>query len=306
MSTQNTQTFFILAGLLLLLYGCAKEIDNFIPDPINLDFDQEFGIESAETKFVVDGRRDTIIFTPRGTEFEIYAGTFVYEDGTHCPCETIEFQITEFNRAGDFIIDPTIDGTPRDHFAVEGLYHVTAKSEGQNIDLKPGVELHYHVPTDLNLGYGLLYAGDPYTWQEVEVLPARSGRVEFSSSIDGYEVYVDQLGWSGVGKDLTSLGTTHVCVDLDLLTHDKNAEVYAIGTTKLLVAPFYFDVEKECFCGELPLSIEVEIVVIRKSADDAYQFARQGATVTADLEIHMTYEPGSKTQSELSSILKGL
>lgn len=292
--------------MLLLLYSCGKEVDQFIPDPINFDFEEEFSAETTVHDYLIDGRKDTIIYTPRGTAFEIDRLMFVLENRESCQCELIELQITEYNRAVDFITGSTFFGTPGDLLAIEGLYRVTAKSDGQNLGLKSYVELHYHDPSDLDLGYGLLYADGPDSWSSVDDLPGRTGRAEFSSSIDGYEVNVDQLGWSGIGKDLSYLGSTHVCVDLDLLTHDKNAEVYAIGTSKFLVKPFYFDVEKECFCGELPLDIDVEIVVVRKSAEDTYHFAKQASTVTADLELHMEYEPGTKTQSEMSSIFKGL
>ncbi len=309
MTTQNTFLLILFAGIFLLLLSCGKEVDQFIPDPINLDFEQEFGNPVTPHTFLVDGTRDTILFTPRGAEFEIYQKSFAFENGELCPCEKMEFQITEYTRASDFILDPNIVGTPPDHIAVEGLYQIKAENDGKQIDLKPGAELHYHVPTDFNLEFGLLYAFGPVedpSWKSADQFPNRTGKVEFSTDIDGYEVFVDQLGWSGIGKDLSSLGTTHVCVDLDLLTHDKNAEVYAVGTSKLLVKQFYFDVAKECFCGELPLQIDVDLVVIRKSADDEYQFAKESTTVTKDLELHMTYQPGTKEKVEITDLIKKL
>lgn len=294
--------------MILLLISCAKELDQFIPDTVVLDFEDEFGEKEASNAYLIDGRRDTIITTPGGTEFEFYVDVFEYEDGSTCPCEELEVFITELNDPKDFITSLQTTGTSDRFIAVEGMYNILVKHEGQKLKLKDGIKLHYHDRGIQDEAFEVYFGSGTapnLDWQPVS--SSSEGYLEFASDIDGYETYVSRLGWSAIAKDLNMQGITSVCVDLDLLTHDNNAMAFAIGADDLAVMPFYFDTDKECFCAYgLPLGLKMDLVVIRKSGDDTYHFSKQQVSITEDLEVHMEYDPSTKTGAEIDLELQNI
>ncbi|MBX2815841.1 MAG: hypothetical protein KTR24_07580 [Saprospiraceae bacterium] len=303
----NTRTIALFL-ILMLLNRCTKEVDQFIPDTIAFDFETEFESQNPEESFLLDGTDYATFYTASGTQFEVDFGIFEYADGTPCPCDEIEMRVREFKKPSDFILAEMKTGSDDLLLGVETMFEVKATSAGKELRPRSGFKLHFHEPapddSSLDLYYGL---GESWAleWKRVEDLPAYFGHIEYvewdDGSFKGYEGYLDKLGWVSVarnqssGKELTS-----VCVDLDLLTYDKNARVFAVGKDDLIVKPFYYDIEKECFCAwGLPIGLDISLVVIRKADEGIYNFVQQNATVSTDLEVHMEYAPGTLSTEEI-------
>lgn len=245
----------------VLLTGCGKDVDTFVPDPqgpqaeIIGDIDRFFDAarESIEYSLVLSTEQPSPVVTSRKSVFIFQPGAFTDETGADIH-GTVEVRVKELLTKGEVLLYG-IPTHSRNQLTVNGAeFHISAVQDNKSLfiksnkpvriltDLPQGefpnarMELFYDVHESLPSGTEI-----PTTWTEADANPNTWSSVqitEWAAVTDqqqivtgyGYVTFSDSMGWIGMQAfaGISPGERTNLCVQLPPGYATSNTAVFVV------------------------------------------------------------------------------
>lgn len=293
----------ILGVVVIILAGCKKEIDEFVPVhvPVDFDFTAEFSDVMDTLGYAIEGDDWNILYTPKGTAFILKPGMFEYTDGSDCLCETVSIQIIEVADKRDLLVHNTPTVSDNALLTSAGAYHISASHQGKPLQLVDYEQICFVLPAqELDGGMELFYGSknqERFNW-----LPAsgfmdsqsyvKKGEWQVDTSvIVGYECFSDKMDWLGVNKYVSDGIANQTCVTLSEFFTGDNTVIYAIANGERSVVRLEY-IDSQGFCTQnLPRGTEVRFVGIAKRNTDIYELASESVKINMDHLQTLSFNP---------------
>lgn len=263
--------------LLLLLWGCRKDVEKFDPyepsaDELTAFLAEQVPNAAATTVFTFNYlSADKILETPNGTRVYLVDPDHLFADPsgssvTLSACQDLKIEITEALDKSDIIARElyTVDADGK-LFESGGMVNVNVTCGGILLSLLPDRTLKVQVPNSQPQTGFMVFSKDGDHWlnknQEVfeAQWPAPGG-----GTYSGYELLLKQLGWAGAGKSYTDT-TSNFCVELPQGFGGANTLAFMVFKNQQTVAPLSFDLGKNKFCfPEAPVGFQVQLAAVSK------------------------------------------
>lgn len=319
----NIRHLSLYLGISALLAGCNKDIDKFIPDPVNNHTIEEFyqAVSKPVEEHIVPINQQIAILTQYGTKMYIDANSFLRPNGTEAQ-GNVKLQITEIHKIGDMIRfrKPTVSNGKV--IGSGGEFNVVALQDGHELTLKEGRQITFIVPapppvvTNMEVFYGDNSVPDAFKWIEADGEPTIASGVWVVEDSTGqptpndYFFLSDSLHWINCDYfNNQSAPLTTVCVTLpDQYTNVNTAVVMVFPQINAMThMPGYPDTHQ--FCNNLnyygvPVGMQATLVVISVQGDNVYHFAHQDITITENMQVTMS--PVETPLADITAYLDGL
>lgn len=316
----------VYTSMILLLAGCAKDIDVFIPYETNHtgigDITTFFNIVRTDSYLTTWNSNEAgLLISPKGTRFHIKAHSFQLPDGT-VVSDSIDIEIKEIFSKGDMVKNQTPTIANGRLLMSAGEFFIRATQGGQELTLVPDFSIKIQIPhtnpiNEMELFYGEEISGIGVNWVEADGNPNTWANVQIaewaSSNGDvglGYEMEVTQLNWINCDAFVdvnTSLVET--CIELPDTYTNTNTVVYVVFSDLNGIMPMVAHPANQRFCqANLPESGEVTYIVVSHQGSDVegqpvFHFGTLTTTVsTSMIEII----PVEASISEIVTTLDGL
>lgn len=298
--------YFVI--ILPIFFVTCREIDDFIPaqEDVSFDFGQEFGDASDTLLYNFDGQEKIVVTTPRGTEFVFKRDMFLLPNGEYCQCEKVTIRIIEVDKKKDYLVHqtPTVSGGQILESA--GAYHVSAFFEGQPLQLAPGHQVCFLLPSrKLDDAMELFYGEENSTgfnWIPANSISgsgafAKAGQWQFYDStavIVGYECFSDRMEWINVDKFVSEGSKNPVCLGLDTSYTNENTVVFALLGQENSIIELKANSGNNRFCAaNLPSGKQVTFIGINKKGEDKYELAVEKTTISSNHFQSLNFQPRS-------------
>ncbi len=310
------QVFFTLGLGLLLLPGCKKEIDQFvpIPEPVDLDFGADFSDASDTMHFTIEGSGWHTVYTPKGTAFILKPGMFEYRNGDLCDCESVDVRIIELAEIKDMLVHntPTITGDAL--LASEGAYHVSATHQGKSLRLVEQEQICFVLPSEdldknMELFYGDMNQGS-FKWLPASGFMGSQAHVKKgewpteSALIVGYECFSDEMDWIGVNKYISDGIDHRVCIKLSEFFTADNTVLFALPEGKNAVVRLMYDMTDGFCTGHLPIGSAVKYIGVARRDENIYELASESTVIEKNQVQTLSFNPMSL--NDIRTVLESL
>ncbi|MCB0687688.1 MAG: hypothetical protein KDC53_14230 [Saprospiraceae bacterium] len=301
-----------IAYILILLTSSCREVDEFIPVPedIYFDFGKEFTQSGDTLSFELDLSEPKIIRTPRGTEFVFKPEMFDLQTGASCSCEKVTIEIIELSKKRDYMVYGALTVNDNNLLISEGAYHISAFFQGKPLQLAPGHQACFWLPTqlidpDMKLFFGE-QSNEGFNWipagqggDESSLLAGQWQYNDTTALINGYQCFSDRLSWIGINKFGSQTTTTTVCVSLERNSTSENTVVFAIlESQKAILSATDTGDDQFCF-SNLPLGQDITLLGIRKTGEENYEYTSLNTVIEENQQINLRYRPVSFNQLQL-------
>lgn len=282
---KNTSCISLLLSTVVLLWGCRKDVREFIPYlPVLENLDQllqQAPDPTTRTIFQFNSSvPDTTLSATSGVRVFLADTEHLFADatGTPVPCSTcpsLKIEITTVLRKGDFVSRNLPTTTHPDSKMLEsaGAVHVQAMCGNKTLQLLPNRYLKVQIPAENpdtgmavftgeldNKGHVVGWAGTNATAFLAQWISAISGMQQ-----TGYEIIVPHTGWSNCARPLPEQSSSF-CVSLPEQFTALNARVYMVFQNTNAVAELQGNDQNSEFCfPEAPLGYPVNVVVVGKT-----------------------------------------
>ncbi|MBX2873758.1 MAG: hypothetical protein KTR30_16705 [Saprospiraceae bacterium] len=283
---------FLTIPLALLLLGCQKDQDVFIPYELGAEdlkgqvanlLDE---IASTTETFQWEVNDAQTFFTRNGSRLAIPANAFMTLDGSETLEGQIELKIREVVHKGEMIKFQLPAQSSGRLLETLSALHIEANLNGQPLALRTGISIDWDIPAedftgDFNLFYGLEENGLISEWAgatEVYVgqAPVRAIKIltQEGASLNAYKAQPQQLGWwncSRFAMSEVSPEEMNFKVALPLHFNGQNSAVYLVFENRKTVVPLdWNDIEHDGqFSSPLvPVGEDIIVVAIAKGTLD--------------------------------------
>lgn len=320
--------YFLVAGMLIIMMSCGKDIDQFIPRTIQ---DGRGDISRLMSRLQTDISGDifTTVSCPcsgdKIIEFDkdlvlVIPPDFV--DLTQYPCTNGSFDIsvTVCDTKGEMLIAglPTISESKLLESRIEIKLEIADGSVP--VRLAHGKQIRILVNDPDPRERMELFYGDDQQWIQADMNPNTWDNVSNSEwwfqdssqqtiSGFGYECFSDSLDWINVDVffEVAKENRTPVCVTLPEEFTNTNTSVFMVFDDYKSILRMQGDPETMEFCepyGATPVGFNVTFVVLSEMGEDSYLFATREAIITHGHEESIT--PKNTPYEEIKKYLTNL
>jgi hypothetical protein len=284
--------FFTLVSafiFFLLLNGCQKKIDEFIPDSSSLNAPDTVWQSVTSTMPVVSLKNDlrqlTVYdsFTYNNTGIVFNSGNYslsipanaLLNGGSTIPAGTVVRESLLLQKKGDYISQGTPTETAGRLLISGGEFFIGLKNNNTDLHVATGDSLTVkYNSSNIFTNTGSVYnlTGDiinGFNW--VATTDPNFNKV--SPSATGYEVVINQLQWVQPAYLFDTTGIPEIVLSVKLPSNytNTNTVAYISFNNMQCVAGMNGNVGTKTFVsGQLPVARPVTIVVISKQAGDYY------------------------------------
>lgn len=319
------QLFAVLSTLAVAVWGCRKDVQEFIPYEPTLENLNQLLLQApdplTQTDFQFGGNviPDTVLSAASGVRVFLAdtENLFADDSGTPVPCSTcpsLKIEVTTVQRKGDFVSRKLPTSRHPDSKMLEsaGAVLVRVLCGNKELQLLPNRYLKVQIPVnstnqpDMTVFTGVLDAGKNVAgWSDTNEsaflakwpLPG-SGALQ-----DGYELIVPQTGWCNCARPLTEQSSPF-CVTLPSQFTALNARVYLVFKNNNAVAELTGNDASSEFCfPEAPLGYPVTIVVVGKTGGQ-YWLANPFTEIGTNVQLPV--KPNPLQEQDLINFLKNL
>ena len=292
--------------LVVVIFVACREVDQFIPvtDPIQFDIGQDFADSSDTLHYDYKGDEIRVVTTPRGAEFVFKPDMFILPDGSYCPCEKVQIEIVEIEKKEDYLVHQTSTVSDQQVLISAGAYHVSASYKGSALELSPGHQLCFLLPSNqLDEEMELFYGDDMvqgFNWRPASSFSgsqafAKAGQWQFfdtTALILGYECFSDRIGWINIDKFASEGPKNQVCIALDTSFNAQNTVVFAVLANEHSILELNYQSSSARFCSaNIPIGSVVIFVGVRKIGPDQYEMATDEVVITSQHFQALSFVP---------------
>lgn len=270
--------------LLLALWSCRKDVENFEPyAPSAQDLSTLLAAEipgpTTHTVFTLQFlNEDKILETPSGLRiFLVDTDHLFAQKSTGNPvltstCQDLKVDVTEVLDKKDIVARSlNTVGDNGQLFESGGMVNVTVTCNGELLALLPDRKLKIQVPNaspqtgffvfdEVKDGNGNF---SKWTQSGQEVFEA-DWLNNTGTTQHGYELLVQNLGWSAAGKPVTDPNSMF-CVTLPSGFADQNTLAYIVFSHQQIVAPLEYTLAQGKFCyPNAPAGYQVQLMAVSK------------------------------------------
>lgn len=311
------------------LTACQKNIDNFVPDPGQLNapdttwsasVSPSAPINDLKSQLVIGSYNDSIqvgssssyITTPSGLQCYFPANSLTTNTGQTLTGKA-KVELIHIKTKGDMVRlgKPT---TSNGRLLVNGNEtFVRAKNDTAELQFVPGLKMTMRYPDQPLNTQMRFFVGDETNAAQFNWLPnpdPNNNSVGFTPN--GYEIQTNRLHWTSTCFFYDTSGISRVKVTADLASYFTNANTiaYTVFRDFRSVVGMYGDVNSKKFStGKLPIGKLVTIVVISKQGNDLFMGAENVTTASSTVspgEQKVTVKPVKKSLTEIIAFLNTL
>lgn len=320
---KNIPLFALVGAVMLLSWGCRKDVEEIRPYPVTLTelslFLKQVPDPGTTTTFQFNTlSEDKILTTPGDVRVFLTDVDQLFQDAnTALPvacsaCSDLKIVVTIAKSKGDILARGLPTSSVEDKLLeTGGMVQVQAFCSGAALrlltgrsikvqlpDSDPKDGMYVHVATHSPQGFN----GWKNTGQEVFKAdwPASAG----SGTVQGYELIVEELGWSNCARVLSAAATTSFCTNLQSSFTGLNTQAYLLFDNFQVVAPLKFDDASHSFCfPNVPAGYPVRVVTVAK-LDAEYWLGASTTETGTNSMLPLTPQPEAAPQ--LLGYLRGL
>lgn len=319
------QLLVILSTLSVAMWGCRKDVQDFIPyKPVLENLDQlllQTPDPGTHTIFQFGGNviPDTILTAASGVRVFLADTENLFADdaGSPVPCSTcpsLKVEVTTVLRKGDFVARklPTSTYPESEMLESAGAVLVRVLCGSKELQLLPTRYLKVQIPaassnqSNMTVFTGVLDAGKKLAgWSDTNepAFLAQWPLPGAGAQQDGYELIVPQTGWSNCARPLNKQSSSF-CVTLPEQFTALNARVFLVFKNSNAVAELTGDEESSEFCfPQAPLGYPVTVVVVGKTGEQ-YWLANPFTEIGTNVQMSVT--PIPMPEQDLINFLKNL
>lgn len=275
-------------GLLLLVFlGCRKDVEEFQPyapsaTELSALLSDRVPQAAAVSTFALSNlASDKVLETSAGVQvFLVDTDQLFVKQGSGIPvpcstCPDLKIEVTEVFKKGEILARGlhTVSDSGR-AFESAGMVQITARCNGQLLELLPGRQVKVHLPSASTTDDFWVFeqgaeASGRWTFVSQPVYEAEWLSASGSTQ-RGYELLLDQLGWSAAGRFLESPASSF-CIQMPTGFGEQNTLSCVVFKDRQVVIPLQFDLGKNLFCFPLmPVGYLVQPVAVSKLGDQFY------------------------------------
>ncbi len=309
-----------LIVLLVVFFGCARDIDTFIPDPeviLNGDVDNFFEAarDDISQTSIINIDFPTAVVTPRKTVLIFQPKSLIDAQG-NIATGLVEINILELLTRGEILLYGIPTNNREKLLTSAGEFFISAAQNGTSLKLREGMPVR--ILTDVTSGttpdarmelfYGVREYDNTlqdsiYTWDEADDNPNTWDNVDVTEWVAladsqqiitgfGYECFSDSLKWINfdVFNNIPENQRTDVCVTLPEEYGNVNTVVFLVFNDQNSVIALPGNPGTMQFCNYytqfiqlgVPIGASVTFVVISEQGEDNYFFALIETTIEED------------------------
>ncbi|HLF64971.1 MAG TPA: hypothetical protein VI603_14500 [Saprospiraceae bacterium] len=312
--------------LILVFFGCAEDIDRFVPDPqiiLKGDIDRFFDAARDDISQTTTINIDfpTAVVTPRKTVLIFQPKSLIDAQG-NIATGFVDIQILELLTRGEILLYGIPTHSRTRLLSSGGEFYVTASQNGLPLTLRDGMPVR--ILTDvtgstpderMELFYGELEDNDlidsTYTWFEADNNPDLWSNVDVTEWVAladsqqiitgfGYESFSDSIDWINfdVFINIPQNERTDVCVSLPQEYGNVNTAVFLVFHQRNSVVALSGNAGIKQFCNYysqyqligVPVGEPVTFAVVSEQGESKYFFALVETVLTQDYEISIIPE----------------
>lgn len=264
-----------------------------------------------------------VITTNIGTHFNFSGGSFITMDDQPVT-GMIEIEILELYSKGDIVRYGKQTISNGAILRSDGEFYVKAYQNGQDLQIAPGYTYSIQVSND-NADQAMeLFEGDdsgetfnwltfPQTEPNIWPIPNSVNPSEWQDSLNfdgfgfGYEIFTDRFDWLNCDAfaSYPPDELTTVSVTLPEGYTNENTVVFMVFNDETTVLSMWGDQTTESFMsGQVPIGVDITIVVMSSTGEEAYQLDLISTTITDGLVLEG--DPVDATIEEIEAALDGL
>ena len=311
------------------LSACQKDIDEFVPDPGQLNGPDttwysavaaSAPINDLKNQLIISSYNDSIqvgssssyITTPSGLQCYFPAHSLTTHTGQTLT-GSAKIELMHIKTKGDMIRlgKPT---TSNGRLLVNGNEtFVRAKNDTAELQFVPGIKMTLRYPDQPVSTQMKFFIGDESNTAQFNWLPnpdPGTNTVGFTQT--GYEVQTNKLRWTSTSYFYDTTGINRVKVTTDLASYFTNANTiaYTVFRDFRSVVGMYGDVSSKKFsAGKLPVGKLVTVVVISKQGNDlflGFENVTTASTASNSGEQIVSVKPIKRSLADIIAFLKTL
>lgn len=308
----------------LLLCGCQKRVDTFVPDGAQSGPDTTWQNTLTADMPVVSLKND-LQLTPVVDSFFYNNTGIVYDNNSLAvtvpanglitasgiiPSGNIVRRSLLLQKNGDLIAESIATASNGSVLVCAGAFFMTLTSKRDFLQTAPGTALSVKYNSDnSNLPALKVFNAAPdfihgFGWQQ----NADTALNKVIGIPGGYRVLTGSLSWvlPAYVPDTTGIAETSLIVQLPSNYTNANTEVYVSFNDLTAVADLHGDaISKTFVSGPLPINKTVTVVVLSKQAGDYYLAVEQTATVSGAVQPQVII-PVKSTLADIKTALATL
>ena len=283
---------FLTVPMALLLIGCQKDQDIFIPYELGAEdlkgqvanlLDE---IASTTETFQWEVNDAHTFFTRSGSRLAIPANAFMTLDGSETLEGQIVVRIREVFHKGEMIKFQLPALNQGRLLETLSALHIEASLNGQPLALRTGITIDWDIPAeeftgDFNLFYGLEAGERISEWASATEVyldqpPVRAIKIltQEGESLNAYKAQPQQLGWWNCSRfSMSEVSPEEMSLQVDLPLHfdGQNSAVYLVFENRRTVVPLDWNNNEQDgqFSSPLvPVGEDIIVVAIAKGTLD--------------------------------------
>jgi hypothetical protein len=294
--------FRVFVGCLFILTACQKDIDYFVPDPIQPPREDTNWVANITStmpvsilrdslllplqndSFLMGGSLNTQYLSPSGMRFTFQRNS-IQDSVFQVVTGRVHIQTLLLKKKGDFIRANVNTLSNRGILTAGAALFVQLSKQNSPLQIEPNSTFAVNVPVNSPITNSSLFYGDynistSFIWQSS--LDSSANRVIANSQ--GYELFSRPLGWISPAKTFVTAAPAQTRLEMNLESQYTNANtmVYLVMNNVLTVLPVRGEFSIKKFRSDLvPAGVPVSVVVISKQGNTYYSLRESLSTIAS-------------------------
>jgi len=325
----NRKLFIALFISIAALTACQKDIDEFVPDPGQMNGPDTTWYSSVSATAPINDLKNQLMISSHNDSIQVASNTsyITLASGLQCyfPAHSLttntgqtltgsaKIELLHIKTKGDMIRlgKPT---TSNGRLLVNGNEtFVRAKNDTAELQFVPGVRMTLKYPDQPISTQMKFFVGDESNAAQFNWLPNPDpGANTVGITQAGYEIQTNKLRWTSTCYFYDTTGINRVNVKADLASYftNNNTVAYVVFRDFRSVVGMYGDVGSKKFStGKLPVGKLITVVVISKQGNDlflGYENVTTAVQASTPGEQTVSVKPIKKSLADILAFLNTL